>query len=334
MEEGEGNANDLTPEQSMAMDYMGDLSNQVTREGNAGKWKENVFKNRPFFRRENPDLLGATVFIVGAGPSLDINVAELKKISERGVIVCVDAALRFLLRSGVRPDYCMMIDGSEKMKAMIEGCDTEGITLVCTPAACPEVIAAWKGPLFFVITPFKGGDRKYDIHNLTRIVTAKKEIKAGEEVVAGDHYQVDFEGVNAVVMCGGNVSTSAHHFAVQFLKSQKVVFVGMDYSWKFESHHYAGHEHEQNAKDRTGIEGASATGSHIDVNGESVNTNLSLLAFKRWHEMMARQMKGSVVNATEGGILGVTQKGEHVDFMEFMTLAEAVAKYAPIRCRT
>lgn len=320
---------DLTVEQSMVMDQIGDQTNQITREGNHQKWRENVLKNRPFFAKENPDLIGLTVFVVAAGPSLDQNVDELQKISERGVIVCVDAALRFLLRRGVKPHYCMMIDGSDKIRNMIEGCDTTGITLVATPSASPQVVAEWKGDRFFVTTPYRGGDRRFDLHNLTRIVRARKDIREGDEIIVNEHYGVDFEGVNGVIQCGGNVSSTAHSFAIQFLKAQHIVFVGADFSWKYESHHYAGHEHEANTKDRTGIEGHAPTGSHKDVNGEEVMTNLSLLAFKRWHEQMARMMKGSVINATEGGILGINQKGERVDFIEFLTLAEAVAKYAP-----
>lgn len=322
---------DLTEDQEKALEHFGDLSNQATREGNMQKWRDNVMKNRPFFARENPDLAGLSVFVVAAGPSLDKNVDELKKMSERGIIVCVDAVLRYLLNRGIRPEYCMAIDGSEKIREMIEGCDTTGITLVATPSASPKVIEEWKGDRFFVTTPYRGVDRKYDLHNLTRIVKAKKDIKEGDEIIAKDHYEVEFEGVTGVVQCGGNVSTSAHFFAIQFLKAQKVIMVGADFSWKYESHHYAGHEHVDNAKDRSGIDGFSPTGTHQDVNGETVNTNLSLLSFKRWHEHMARTMKGSVVNATEGGILGINQKGEHVDFIEFLTLAEAVAKYAPRR---
>ena len=60
-----------------------------------------------------------------------------------------------------------------------------------------------------------------------------------------------------------------------------------------------------------------------------MKTNLALLAFKRWHEAMAKQMKGSVVNATEGGILGVGQEGEHFDYIEIMDLKDAIKKYTP-----
>lgn len=315
---------DMTPEQSAAMDLLGEQANDVTRAAKADEWRANIVANREFFSKGNPDLEGCAVFVIGAGPSLEKNVEDLKAISGRGMIVVTDAALRFVLSRGVQPEFCMMIDGSIKMAKMIEGCDTSKITLITTTAACPEAIAAWKGPRFFVTTP-PSNQRKYDTTPLTRIVKATKDLKEGDLLFLDDNYKVEFEGIHEQVMCGGNVSTSAHHFAFMFLKAQVVIFAGMDYSWTFDSQHYAGSEHQENVKERT----QSSGGEHPDVNGGRVLTNISLLAFKRWHEQLAQMHPGSIVNATEGGILGVKQDGAHMDYVEFLTLKEAVAKYAP-----
>ena len=106
---------ELTIEQSMAMDYIGDLTNQSTRGGKNNLWRENTLKNRKYFSKGNPDLTGLTTYVVAAGPSLEKNIHLLKTISARGVIVCVDAALRYLIHNEIYPEYCISIDGSEKM---------------------------------------------------------------------------------------------------------------------------------------------------------------------------------------------------------------------------
>lgn len=307
------------------MDFLGDQSNSVTRNGNNQVWRDNVRRNRKHFCAGNPDLTGLTAYIVCPGPSLENNVDLLKGISKRGVIVCVDAALRYVLQKGIKPEYCVMIDGSEKMLKMIEGCDTSGITLICTPSVSPSALDLWRGPKFFVGTPNVRLEKKYDHFHLTRIVKMKRDMKAGEEIVADEDYEVEFEGVKVPLMTGGNVSTAAHNFATHLLKAQQVVFVGLDLSWTYESHHYAGHEHMDNVRDRT----KHVAGSHFDSNGKKVYTNLSLLAFKRWHEQMAKIMNGSVVNATEGGILGIGQEGEKYDYVEFLRLDDAISKYTP-----
>lgn len=317
---------ELTQEQSMAMDFIGDQQNTITRDGKSDLWKKNIMENRGFFMQGNPELKGMTGYIVCAGPSLDKNIAELKFMSERGMIVCVDAAFRFCVKNSIIPEYCLMIDGSEKMVEMMEGVDTSKTTLVCTPSASPKIVSGWKGPKYFVTTPYVNIDKKFNLHHYTRIVKAKKDIKAGDELLLDEEYMVEFEGVKATILCGGNVSTAAHHFAMIHLKVHQVVFVGLDLSWEFDSHHYAGAEHQQNVEART-KPGMGST--HLDIDKKEVFTNLSLMSFKRWHETFAQQFPGSTVNATEGGILGVEQKGDRADYIEFLTLKEAIEKYTP-----
>jgi len=68
---------------------------------------------------------------------------------------------------------------------------------------------------------------------------------------------------------------------------------------------------------------------------KQIKTNLSLLAFKRWHEQVAQQMAvAKTINATEGGILGVEQDGKESTHMEFMTLKEAVEGLTNVAPRT
>lgn len=318
---------DLTPEQSTVMDFLGDQSNIITREGNYDIWRDNILQNRPYFSKGNPSLKGLTVYVVCAGPSLDKNVYELKNISERGIIVCLDASLRYLLKRGIKPEYCVSIDGSNKIHNMVHDCDTADITLVCTPSANPKVVSSWRGDKFFVTTPYLNSDKKWNSFHLTRIVKAKKDIKAGDMLFLDDEYEVEFGGVTTIINCGGNVSTAAHHFAMQYLKAQQVVFVGLDLSWKYDSYNYAGHEHPQGSIERTRI----SNGTHLDWDGKEVKTSFSMLAFKRWHEQMAKMFNGSVINATEGGIFGIGQKGERLEYVEFLTLKDAIAKYTPIK---
>jgi hypothetical protein len=315
---------ELTKDQSMMMDFLGDQCNQITKEGNVEKWKKNVLANRKHLMVSNPEITGLAVYVVCAGPSLEKNVQHLKDVSERGVILAVDASLRFLMRQGITPEYCLMIDGSEKMLKMIEGIDTSKVTLICTPSASPDALEAWKGPKFFVSTPFMYKDKVHNHFHLTRIVKAKKNLKEGDELFLDEDYEVVFPGVDNIIITGGNVSTASHNFAIGFLKAQKIIFVGLDLSWSATNHHYAGHEHTENTEARS-----INNGTHLDSAGSEVYTNFALLSFKRWHEQVAQSQKGTVVNATEGGILGIGQKGERFDYVEFMTLEEAVKKYTP-----
>ena len=315
----------MTDEQNQIMDFIGEAQNELTRESKFDLWKSNIMRNRQFFSKGNPSLTGLTSFIIGAGPSLEKNIHHLADISDRGVIVCVEAALRFCLKNGIIPEYCISIDGSDKMLAMVDDCDTSKTTLVCTVSSNPNLVSAWKGQRFFVTTHHIGVEKKWNSFHRTRIVKAKCDLKSGDELFLDEQYEIEFGGVSETISCGGNVSTAAHDFAYRFLKSQQIVFVGLDLSWKYESHHYAGHEHIENVKARTQV----FPMSHQDLNGDNVLTNFSLMSFKRWHEAYARQYPGSVINATEGGILGIGEKGVRNPFIEFSTLEQAILKHVP-----
>src|SRR3990167_3919115 len=146
-------------------------------------------------------------------------------MSERGIIICLDAAYRYVMARGIHPDICMMIDGSEKIEKMVEGCETKDTVLVCTPSSSPGVVGKWEGPRFFVSTPSAGVERSNNTQHLTRIVKAKKDIKVGDEIIAEESYEVEFTGVNLLISTGGNVSTAAHYFAIRALKAQQVVLL-------------------------------------------------------------------------------------------------------------
>lgn len=314
---------EMSTEQKQVADWIVDQTNEFTREGKFEKWKANIMANRPYFTKGNPPLAGITAILVGAGPSLEKNIHLLKNVSARAIIICVEAALRFVLGRGIKPEYVISIDGSEKMLEMVKDCDTNGITLVCTPSVSPELVSYWKGPIFFVTTPHVGLEKKYNSFHRTRVVKAKKDIKAGDDMFLDEEYEVAFGGIDDLIVSGGNVSTAGHDFAFRMLQAQRVILVGMDLSWKYESHHYAGHEHQANVRARTEV----MPMGHKDQNGDEVLTNFGLMQFKRFHEQMARQMPGTVINASEGGILGIGEKGVRNPFVEFLTLGEALAKY-------
>jgi len=319
----------LTDRQQETKEYLGARINKITREGKEKMWMRNIQKNKPFYMRGNPIPKGLATYLIGAGPSLDKNIDELKNMGGRGVVVCIDANLKYLMDKGIKPEYCVSIDASGKIWDMVKHVidKTKDITLVCTTAANPKLIKRWKGNRFFFITPHKVIQSKTDeMTAMTRYIVATKDIKVGKELLFNKNYKIKFSGVMLELPCGGNVTTSAHMFCIACLKAISVVFVGCDFSWKDSSHFYAGNEHIENTKGRTLNEQIF---SHPDSNGDKVNTNISLDSFKRWHEQLALHYEYSCINATEGGILGINSDGKKEPFMAFSTLKDAIAELSP-----
>lgn len=80
-------------------------------------------------------------FVVAAGPSLDKNMAVLKKAKGKGVIICVDTALPNLLRNGIKPDFVTCLDFLEFTYEKISGQADyfSGISLICMGSATWKV---------------------------------------------------------------------------------------------------------------------------------------------------------------------------------------------------
>ena len=310
-----------------AMNFVNHQANATTVKSRGEKWKANVRANRDSIWAGQAVLRGLTSFVVCAGPSLEANAEELKKVGNLGVIICVDAALRHLMSVGVVPDYCMSIDSDGRCLRFTEGLDTSKITLVCMTSGSPDVINAWKGQKYFVNGTGGSADAGNQLFALTRKVRAKNTIVEGDIIDPLDDIEVEYPGLHSTVNCGGNVSTAAWSFAFEILRSCKVVFVGSDFSWGLENF-YAGGHYQDLSKERQTVEKAFTHG--ID-GGSTAHTNLSLFNFKMWHESRAMQFPGTHVNASEGGILGIKDDGkggvERMDSFEFLTLKEAVEKY-------
>jgi len=319
----------LTDRQNRTAEYIGRVVNRKTREGNEKKWNKNIQANKPLYILGNPLPKGLIAYLVGAGPSLEKNINELKNVGSRGIIVGIDANLKFMLEHGVKPEYCVSLDASDKMWTMVKPVIkyTKDITLVVNIASNPKVIKHWLGPKFFFNSMHpRFGSKTEEFFAGSRYAIAKKNVKKGEELRMNNNYKIVFPGVLLELPCGGNVTTTAHAFCLQCLKANTIALVGMDCSWESDSHFYAGKEHGQNIRARVLNEQLL---THLDINKKRVRTNFSMHSFKSWHEQVALQHPYTCINATEGGIVGIDDKGEKEPFMGFATLKEVIANYSP-----
>lgn len=84
---------------------------------------------------------GVPAFLVAAGPSLDDNVHLLKKIKDKGIIICVDSALATLMHHGITPHFVTSLEHNEfnfeKLAPFAR--QSNDISLVCMPQINPQV---------------------------------------------------------------------------------------------------------------------------------------------------------------------------------------------------
>lgn len=108
---------------------------------------------RNFYRGDLAPLKAAKqgpVIICGSGPSLDLNIARLKKW--QGAIMCSESQAVTLRHYGVDPDYIVVFDGLNKWDEALEYVDEWNLSktaLMLNVAVELEFSQKWKGDIYY-----------------------------------------------------------------------------------------------------------------------------------------------------------------------------------------
>jgi len=140
---------------------------------------------------------GKPIFVVAAGPSLDINMAELKNIGDKGIIIAVGTIGKILLQNEIIPDFIVITDGKDNIYKQVSDI-IRNIPLLYIPGANYKAVTNYSGNRIVAI-PDK--DPFYE--------KLEKQVKKG------------------YISIGGSVATAALDFAYQ-LGGNPIVFVGQD----------------------------------------------------------------------------------------------------------
>ena len=93
-------------------------------------------------------------FVVGSGPSLDIDLPFLKANQERAIIISCGTSMRILLHNGIRPDIHVEMENTPLIPKLLENIskdhDLSNITLVAANTVDPEIQTLFKKVVFFI----------------------------------------------------------------------------------------------------------------------------------------------------------------------------------------
>ena len=286
----------------------------------ARTWVDDILANLPTIAGTVPFVSlmrrfeGVPAFIVGAGPSLDKNVALLKEAGEKGIVFAVNSSARALARNGVDPQVLACIESHDSSHLLGELPFIDRCVRAFSICAAPNIMKTGKGPLL-------------PIHEaLPQMEAPLRELM----------------GAPGLAVCG-SVSTAAFSLA-EALGCNPIVFVGQDLAytsgrthaggtWWEDSRATAGadgtvdlswsdalkkvgHRHEKEPMSQVtawGGQGTALSGS-------------SFTGIRIWLEAAAalihdRNPNLRLVNATEGGA--------RIEGFEERTLAEVLAELEP-----
>lgn len=143
---------------------------------------------------------GKPCIIVSAGPSLELNVSQLKNVGDKALILTVGRAWHFLKKNGVRPDFCIITDAKHSTFDQLDKEETEI-------------------PLFFLST-----------------ITPLVEHYKGPKYILFEKYTADNDKKEYSVETGGSVATTALSLAY-LMGCSPLILIGQDLCYHSDKNH-------------------------------------------------------------------------------------------------
>ncbi len=231
--------------------------------------------------------------VVASGPSLDKNVALLEKAKDHAFIICVDSALRTVLKTGVLPDLCVSIDPKKLTKHFSDD-RANDIPMICRITSNREVLSKHRAEKFFV------NDLNHHIQN----------------------FFSQHEIIYPVLSSGGSVANDALSIA-KMLGFTTIILIGQDLAYTDNKTHSAASVRGEWNVDVSKFDNNVMT---EDIYGNPILSSGEFTLYRTWiEEQIDMYPELYVIDATEGGakIRGTT----------IMTFDEAIRSTCDKTCQ-
>ena len=233
-------------------------------------FQRNIAQVKQLIEKENARAMPA--ILIAAGPSLDKNIKEVKKAEGKAFVIAVDAALRTVIREGIRPDLVCTVDPRSPKRFSETESDHE-LLWACIAWTNRDMV--------------KKSDEKVFYFN---------SIIPWWDDIIKEELSYEFPKIDT----GNCVSAVAFELA-KYLGFQTIIFIGQDLAFTGGQSHTKGIEGVLGSNDEY-IKSRNLVWVK-DENGEPILTDYQMNLYREWFEKEIRQSKDElrVINATEGG---------------------------------
>ncbi len=136
--------------------------NKAEIEANKNAWMQNYCDNSALIKKcKNVDMLykdpkwqNQECLLVGAGPTLDMDIENIKKHRQKLIIVCTDSALNPLLKNGIKPNFVFTQNTGNQVLDLFSGFPTKDLKIIANVFQPPELFAKLKSEIYFY-APFE-----------------------------------------------------------------------------------------------------------------------------------------------------------------------------------
>lgn len=197
--------------------------NSNTLEKFSHLWAKNTCKNLTYLKNLDGvnkyfNLAKEIPFVIlAAGPSLEKILPFLSEIKKRAILVCVDTALKAVLKAKVEPDFIVIVDPQYYCALHLEFLESPSSVLIAESAVYPCVFR----------------------------FNCRKKVLCSSLYPIGQYFEKRL-GSKGKLAAGGSVSTSAWDFARK-CGTKEIFLVGMDLGFPNFQTHIKGSQFEEKA---------------------------------------------------------------------------------------
>ncbi|BCN32546.1 motility associated factor glycosyltransferase family protein [Anaeromicropila herbilytica] len=232
-----------------------------------GNFRNNILNYDACIDELRKEWQGKDLYIVAAGPSLDINYNLLSKVGSNGIILATGTVYHKLMNAGIKPDYVIVTDANARVYGQISGLENNEI------------------PMIYLSTAYYGFAKNY---KGKKYIVLQHDYPLAEEHAKERGY--------SLYQTGGSVSTTALDIGIS-MQCRRIIFLGLDLSYPNNYVHASG----TSRRELTETDGLREV---KDIHGKMVYTSKSLDIYRRWIENRIDGIRDvEIINATEGGAL-------------------------------
>ncbi len=166
--------------------------------------------------------------LIASGPSLQESFAELHVLKERAFLLCVDSALKVLLKAGITPHGVITLDAQAHTFFAFSGLDLSDIVLFADLVSNPTI--------------FRKIKTKKVIFSTTAQISYDYAGELKQEFTRGTEFAQKIHGDIGYLQSGGSVATSGLDL-LRTLGCDPILFIGLDQAYTDRKIHSNGSHH-------------------------------------------------------------------------------------------
>lgn len=237
---------------------------------------------------------GIPAYIISAGPSLNKNILELKKVNNKGIIFSGYTALKALLDNDIVPNFVVALDGRQlNYETQEQLNNTFDIPLIYSPLVDSRLLKKHKGIKINYVISYDN----YSKYINDRLNTSYKSIYAAGTIAATI--------IDIAYLMGCN----------------PIVLVGQDLAFTNNKRHAHGTNYDNCIEQENIIIKKQNFVNTKDIYGQTVKTNYVFMQYKKGIEdyIYSKKYDCKFIDSTEGGA--------YIEGTSIIKLSEIISKY-------